>query len=176
VAPVLAELRAQATGRSRTHVPTDFEGIVGRDLRRQVFMFEVTSGGFNRLRGTGYGAGMWIAKREHVKAWFRHFDSGQLAGRLGSARDRVEALLPIIGESGEAVCMVAIGRRFLRRLSSRERSLVEAAVGMAVLLMQQAELQQQVETAGDISATVQRIAASHGVRIGLRSYLDSSRN
>jgi hypothetical protein len=176
VAPVIAELRDQATGDSPSDVLTHFERIVGRGLGRHVFMFEVTPGGFRGLTDSGYRAGIWIARPGGVQAWFRASEASRLPERLSSRRHRVEALLPIVGDSAAAVGMVAIGGRFLRRLSSRERSLVEAAVGMAFLLMQQAELQQQVDAAQDVSANAKRVATSQRIRVGIRSYLDSSRN
>jgi hypothetical protein len=176
VAPVIAELRDQVSGRSRGDVPTHFERIVGRGIGRHVFMFEITPDGFRGLTETGCRAGVWIAKREHVRTCLRGAEPGQLPKRLTSAGDRIEAVLPIIRDGDVVVGMVAIGRRPLRRLSARERSLVEAAVGMAILLMQQAGLRQQVDVAQTVYANVQQIAASHRARIGIWSYLNSRRN
>jgi hypothetical protein len=47
---------------------------------------------------------------------------------------------------------------------------------MAILLMQQAGLRQQVDVAKNVYANVQQIAASHRARIGIWSYLNSRRN
>jgi hypothetical protein len=139
VAPGIAELRDQASGRSHGDVPTHFERIAAQGLGRHVFLFETTPDGFKGLTETGCRAGVWIARREHVRACLRGVEPGQLPKCLTLAGDRIEALLPIVSDADVVVGMVAVGGRPLRRLSAHERSLVEAAVGMAVLLMQQAE-------------------------------------
>jgi hypothetical protein len=172
IALPVAELRELAGGdRSATNILHLLEVVLGRALRRRVFALKGVADTGSRLDGMIGRVGGWVTEADAVHACLRTADSRQLPDNV-----HIEALVPIVGPSDESVVIVAIGRRRLRRLSTGECSLVEAAIGMAVLLMQQAQLRRQVDAAESLAGVVQRMAEAQRLQRSVKSYLDSSRN
>jgi hypothetical protein len=168
----VAELRELAGGdHSATNILHHLEVVLGRALGRQVFALRGATEASSRLDGMIGRVGGWVTEADAVHAWLRTTDSRQLPDNV-----HIEALVPIVGPSDKSVAIVAIGRRRLRRLSTGECSLVEAAIAMAMLLMQQEELRRQVDAAESLAGVVQRMAEVQRLQRGVKSYLDSHRN
>lgn len=176
IGPWISELRELAGGDPSVDVARLLEVVLSRALGRQVFVAKIAPDVRSPLASVGGRVGTWVTKARTLDAWFRDADPRQLPHGLDCPRRQIEALVPIVIPSDTIVAMVAIGWRRLRRLSRGERSLVEAAIGMAVLLMQQAQLRHQVHAAENLAGVVERVAEAERLQRGIRSYLNASRN
>jgi hypothetical protein len=175
-APLVAELQELAIVDPSADIAHLLEGVLSRALRRQVFMVKIAPDWCRPLSGMGGQVGNWVTKARRIDAWFRDADLQQLPNGLHCPRRQIQALVPIMTPSDTVIAMVAIGRKRLRRLSGGECSMVEAAIGMAVLLIQQAQLRQQVNAAKDLGSVAERMAEAQRLQRGISAYLNENRN
>jgi hypothetical protein len=167
-AEVLSELsRLVESDSNRQKIEQGLETILKRSLIRPVVVIPMEA----RLTEEEQASpddGAWNTDRRAIVAWldsrrFAPTEEAKLTTLFGGARkapDRIAALAPVFSSSGSTLAMVVIGRRRFVPLAEAEQSLIAAAVGMAMLLLEQVRLRGTLDVAAAADAA-KRLVDNH---------------
>jgi hypothetical protein len=168
---------------SRPNVERRLEEVLRRSLKRTVAVIPVNTppkGETGKLRDHG----AWHMDRRTIAAWVEGgrrevTGASKLAAVFGEtpgASARIAALVPVTSSTGSRLATVVVGKRrfsFLP-LSDTERSLIAAAVGMATLLLEQAQLRDAIGVAKE-AETVKDIVMDHARKVRRHFDIDGSK-